>query len=188
MLWRNNGYQYGLIAQLLHWSIVALVIYQFVLASMAEDLPVSMARLQLLATHKAIGITVLMLMFVRLGWRLVNKVPAIPPSRTRLLAQITHYAFYLLLFAIPLSGWLLSSASNLSVSYFRLFTLPDLVSSSEELAQILKVVHELLNFSLAGMILLHVAAALLHQFRLHDGLLWRMLPGPGVWRRDDNSR
>jgi len=188
MLWRNTGNQYGLIAQILHWIVVALVVYQFVLASMAEDLPVSMARLQLLATHKALGMTVLMLMAVRLIWRLTNITPEIPPSRTRVLAQATHYAFYLLLIAVPLSGWLLSSASNLSVSYFRLFTLPDLVSSNEQLAEILKIVHQSLNFALAGLIALHVAAALLHQFRFHDNLLQRMLPGTRLWRSEDDSR
>jgi len=188
MLWRNTANQYGLIAQLLHWSIVVLVVYQFVLASAFEDLPVSMARLQLLGTHKALGMTVLMLMVVRLSWRLLNNTPEIPPSRTRLLAQVTHYAFYALLFAVPLSGWLLSSASNLSVSYFRLFVFPDLVSSNEELAQLLKVIHETLNFTLAGIVLLHVSAALWHQFRLHDDLLWRMLPGRRLWRRNNNLR
>jgi cytochrome b561 len=181
MLWRNTANQYGLIAQFLHWMIVVLVVYQFVLASAFEDLPVSMARLQLLGTHKALGMTVLMLTVVRLSWRLLNDTPEIPASRTRLLAQITHYAFYLLLLAVPLSGWLLSSASNLSVSYFRLFVFPDLVSSNEELAQLLKVVHETLNFTLAAVALLHLTAALWHQFRLHDGVLGRMLPGPRLW-------
>jgi len=188
MLWRNSDTQYGLIAQLLHWLIVLLVVYQFVLGLQAEELPVSMARLQMLATHKALGMTVLMLMVVRLLWRVVNTVPEIPPSRTRRLAQITHFAFYLLLFAVPLSGWMLSSASNLSVSYFRLFTFPDLLGSNEELAHLLKVIHETLNFSLAAMVLLHVAAALLHQFRFHDPVLRRMLPGAQLWRRNDNSR
>lgn len=176
MHWRNTDDQYGLIAQILHWLIVGLVIWQFVLGWRAEDLPVSMARLQLLATHKALGMTVLMVMLLRLAWRLLDGAPAIPPSRTRLLAQITHYAFYMVLIAVPMSGWLLSSASNLSVNYFRLFTFPDLVGSSEELAGLFKLAHEALTTSLALLIGLHVSAALLHQFYFRDSLIRRMLP------------
>jgi cytochrome b561 len=82
----------------------------------------------------------------------------------------------MLLIAVPLSGWLLSSASNLSVSYFRLFTFPDLVGSSEELAGLFELVHETLTTALALLILLHLAAALLHQFYFRDKLLRRMLP------------
>jgi cytochrome b561 len=176
MHWRNTNDQYGLIAQILHWLIVGLVIWQFVLGWRADELPVSMARLQLLATHKALGMTVLMVMLLRLVWRLLDGAPTIPPSRTRLLAKVTHYAFYMLLIAVPLSGWLLSSASNLSVSYFRLFTFPDLVGSSEELAGLFELVHETLTTALALLILLHLAAALLHQFYFRDKLLRRMLP------------
>ena len=66
MHWRNTNDQYGLIAQILHWLIVGLVIWQFVLGWRADELPVSMARLQLLATHKALGMTVLMVMLLRL--------------------------------------------------------------------------------------------------------------------------
>lgn len=189
MLWRNTENQYGLIAQLLHWAIVGLVISQFVLAFAFEDLPVSLARLQLLASHKALGMTVLILMVLRLVWRLANTAVDIPQSRTRLLAQLTHYGFYLLLIAVPLTGWLLSSASNLSVSYFRLFVFPDLISSNEHLAAILKTVHKTLNITLAGLVLLHIAGAAWHQFRLGDELLWRMIPSPQLWqRKSDRGR
>ena len=184
MLWRNTPNQYGLITQLLHWSVVALVVTQFVLGSRAEDLPIGIARLQLLATHKAIGMTVLMLMLVRIGWRLANEVPALPPAATNSFARLTHHAFYVLLLAVPLSGWLLSSASNLSVSYFRLFTFPDLVSANQELAESLKVIHETLNFALAALVLLHVVAALAHHFSRHDDVLVRMLPGPRLLDRN----
>jgi len=177
LLWRNTAAQYGVISQILHWSIVALVVTQFVLGERAADMPVSMARLQTLATHKSIGITILGLMLLRLGWRLANPVPTLPPGRTRWLARWTHMAFYLLLLVIPVSGWLLSSASNLTVGYFRLFALPDLVAADQELAGRLKVVHESLNWVLAGIAVVHAGAALLHHFVWRDRVLARMLPG-----------
>jgi cytochrome b561 len=174
--WRNTRTQYGAITLLFHWSIVALVLTQFVLGERAHDLPVSMERLKTLALHKSIGMTIFALMLLRLGWRLTNPTPALPPGRTLALARLTHGAFYLLLVAVPVSGWLLSSASNLSVSYFQLFTLPDLVSANEPLADGLKELHEFLNATLAVLACVHVAAALVHHFWWRDDVLLRMLP------------
>lgn len=183
MRWRNTATQYGAITVLFHWSIVALVITQFVLGERAHDLPVSMERLQTLALHKSIGLTIFALMLLRLGWRLVNPTPALPPGRTRALARLTHVAFYVLLIAVPVSGWLLSSASNLSVSWFRLFTLPDLVSANTSLADTLKELHETLNGTLAVLACVHAAAALVHHFWWRDDVLLRMLPVPASWQR-----
>lgn len=178
MRWRNTATQYGAITVLFHWSIVALVLTQFVLGERAHDLPVSMERLKTLALHKSIGMTIFALMLLRLGWRLTNPTPTLPPGRTRALARLTHGAFYLLLVAVPVSGWLLSSASNLSVSYFQLFTLPDLISANEPLADGLKELHEFLNGTLAVLACVHVAAALVHHFWWRDDVLLRMLPVP----------
>ncbi len=154
------------------------MITQFVLGNQAADLPIGIERLKLLATHKALGMTVLMLMALRILWRLTNAAPALPPARTKTLARLTHHAFYALLLAVPLSGWLLSSASNLSVSYFQLFTFPDLISADPELTSSLKLVHETLNLVLAGLAITHIAAAFLHHFHYRDEVLLRMLPGP----------
>lgn len=178
MQWRNTDSQYGLISQLLHWGIVALVATQLVLGMRAADLPFGLARLQLLAQHKSFGMTVLMLIAVRLAWRLGNQVPASPDMRSwaRHLAHLTHWGFYLLLVAIPISGWILSSASNLTVSWFQLFTWPDLVEVNTVVAERSKTLHHVLVATLVAMIVLHIAAAVLHQFVWRDGLILRMLP------------
>lgn len=176
---RNTPDRYGLVAQALHWLIVALVITQFVLGGMAADLPMGMERLQLLGRHKSIGMTVFMLMLLRLVWRLYSPPPPLPahmPSLQRRLARVNHGLFYAVLLIMPIVGWIASSASNLSVSWFGLFVWPDLVGPDKGLAKTAKDVHSALAGLLAALIALHVAAALRHHWLLRDGVLLRMLP------------
>ena len=183
---RNSTTDFGIVAQGLHWIIVALVIVQFSLGWLADDLPISMRRLVLLSRHKSFGMTLFMLMMLRLGWRLYSPPPPLPEGMPRLqrqAAKANHGLLYGLLFALPIVGWLSSSASNLTVSYFGLFTWPDLVAADEALAQTLKVVHRILGWILLAGIGLHVFAAVWHQFWRHDTVLLRMLPLPRRWRK-----
>jgi cytochrome b561 len=176
---RNSPDRYGSIAQSLHWIIAALIVTQFVLASLAEDLPLGLAKLSMFARHKSVGMTILMLAVARLTWRTANGAPALPlgmKAYERFLAKLTHGAMYLLLFAMPLSGWLMSSAKNYSVSWFGLFTWPDLVAPNEERFHFFKEMHEILATSLFIFALLHIAAALKHHFWNKDDVLRRMLP------------
>src|ERR1700744_670451 len=97
---------------------------------MAEDLPLGSHKLGLLARHKSFGMTILMLAVLRLIWRLFNKPPPLPADMSkieRLLAHVTHIGLYVLLFAMPLTGWLMSSAKNYSVSWFGFFISPALL-------------------------------------------------------------
>src|SRR6202142_2074949 len=122
--------RYGAVAQGLHWIIAGLIVTQFTLGWMADDLPLGMRRLALLARHKSFGMTVLMLAVLRLLWRLLNRPPELPPCMSkaeRNLARDAHAAFYFLLFAMARPGWLMSSAKNYSVSWFGRFTWPNLI-------------------------------------------------------------
>ncbi len=171
--------RYTAIAQALHWIIAALIAVQFTLAWTADDLPLGMHKLALLARHKSFGMTVLMLAVLRLVWRLFNPAPPLPAGMTgieRFLARATHFAFYVLLFAMPLTGWLMSSAKNYSVSWFGLFTWPNLIGPNERSFQILKETHDLLSDVLFAIVILHVLAALKHHFWNKDDVLKRMLP------------
>jgi cytochrome b561 len=173
------------ITQLLHWSIVALVIVQVVLAERAVDLPVSLERLQLFARHKSFGMTVLVLMLLRLTWRLINPSPQLDNRPTlRNLSRATHWIFYGFLLAIPVSGWIFSSASNLSVSWFGLFTWPDLVTRNTALADSARSAHHLLVVCLLVTIGLHALAALTHHFIWRDAVLKRMLPSSKLSKPD----
>jgi len=110
MTLRNTASAYGSIAKLLHWTIVVLIIAQFWLGYSADDLPNGLAKLKLLATHKSIGMTVLMLALVRVVWRLANPVPPPPvttPRWQQLAARTSHLLLYLLLFLQPVTGWIM---------------------------------------------------------------------------------
>lgn len=176
---RNTSTRWGSVAQALHWIIAALIILQFVLGLIADDLPLGLQKLAMLARHKSVGITILGLAVIRLAWRVANPVPELPPTMRpyeRFLAHVTHGAMYLLLFALPLTGWMMSSARNFPVSWFNLVQLPDLVAPDEALYETLNQTHEILAWTLAAVVVLHVAAALKHHFVVKDDVLRRMLP------------
>jgi cytochrome b561 len=171
--------RYSALAQIFHWVIAALIVTQFVLARMSENLPLGVHKLALLARHKSVGMTVLMLAILRLLWRLKHTAPPLPAAMTRferLAARGTHFAFYVLLFAMPLTGWMMSSAKNYSVSWFGLFTWPNLIGKNETAFDFLRSTHDLLSDVLFAIAVLHILAALKHHFWNRDDVLRRMLP------------
>jgi cytochrome b561 len=175
---RNTIARWGSVAQFLHWLIVALIITQVILALRAEELH-GMAKLAMLARHKSVGITILMLAVVRLVWRLINPTPPLPLTLKpyeRFLANVTHAALYLLIFALPITGWIMSSARGFPVSWFNQFQLPDLVTKNRQLYETMLDTHEALAWTLGAVALLHLVAALKHHFVLKDTVLRRMLP------------
>jgi cytochrome b561 len=179
MALRNTTRRWGALAQLFHWLIVALVIVQVTLAEMADDLPNDVRKLTLLARHKSFGITILMLVILRLAWRAANPHPPLPDNLKpyeRKLAHFSHAALYTLLFAIPLSGWTMSSARGFPVSWFGFFQLPDLVPKSRPLYDFLLGTHVSLVCVLGAVVALHIAGALKHHFVHKDDVLKRMLP------------
>jgi cytochrome b561 len=129
--------------------------------------------------HKSIGLTILVLTLVRIGWRLTHTPPALPadmPSWQVLLAKGTHWLFYVLLVAVPLSGWIFSSAGPYPLNWFGLFDIPKLaVEKGSMLAEAAHEGHEIMGQFFIPLLLLHVGAALYHHFRLKDGVLRRML-------------
>ena len=178
---RNTDTVYGSIAQLLHWLIAALILNQFVLARMADGASL-VQQLGIMARHKSFGMTVFALAILRLAWRHTNPLPPPPPGQPRhqqLIARTSHYLMYALLFMLPVTGWSTSSAANFPVSYFGLFTLPDLLAPNESWVEPLRLTHELLFNALAAIVALHTGAALFHHFIVKDGVLKRMIPGLG---------
>jgi cytochrome b561 len=176
---RNTTTRWGSLGQLFHWVIVALIITQFVLATISVNLPLGMAKLAMLARHKSVGITILGLAGLRLLWRWMNPTPELPNTLKpyeRVLASFTHFALYLLLFVMPLTGWAMSSARKYPVSWFSLVQLPDFVAPNRELYETLHTTHAVLAWTLAGVAVLHAAAAFKHHFVLKDDVLRRMLP------------
>jgi cytochrome b561 len=176
---RNTTSRWGSLSQLFHWVIVALIITQFVLATWNASLPLGMAKLAVLARHKSVGITILGLAVLRLLWRWMNPSPPLPNTLKpyeRVLAHISHVALYTLLFVMPLTGWAMSSARAFPVSWFGLVQLPDFVPKDRALYDTLHTTHAVLAWTLVGVAVLHIAAALKHHFVLKDDVLKRMLP------------
>jgi cytochrome b561 len=169
----------------LHWLVAAFVLVQFGFGLYAANLPVSLARLQWLSRHKSLGLAILALMILRLGWRSLNRPPALPdsmPRWERRAAATTHWLLYMFLVLAPLAGWLHASAAGLSANWFGLFQVPDLVPKNTELSDLFKQAHRICVALLALLLLGHVGAALRHAFVLRDGVLYRMLP-PAPWRK-----
>lgn len=177
----NGEPRYGGVAIALHWTGAALVFCGFALGLFMTGLDLSPAKLRYYAWHKWIGVTVFIVAAARLAWRTAVPPPPWPdavPAWQQRAATAVHRALYALMLAIPVSGWLYSSAAGVSVVYLGLVPLPNLVGKDRDVAQGLLLVHQALNFALAAAVTVHVAAALWHRVVLRDGVLARMLP----WR------
>lgn len=169
---RTND-RYDSVAIAFHWSIAALVILNLVSGLVYRPL---------FFTHKAIGITVLALSIGRLLWRLSHRVPPPPsdiPVWQQLAARATHWALYVFIIALPLTGWVMSSATDerRPLTWFGLFDIPYLPLAPSPLGGTAHDAHVLLGWLAAATVALHVAAALRHHLLLRDRLLSRMLPG-----------
>ena len=178
MPFRNTTRSWGSLSKAFHWLIVLLIINQWWIASRADELK-GLAKLEALAWHKSFGLTILMLAVLRLLWRLVNPTPDLTVETRRwerVLARISHVLLYALIFAMPLTGWMMSSAKNYPVSWFKMFQFPDLVAPAEQTFHQMHDLHHLLFGVLVSVALLHVAGALKHHFIDKNDVLKRMLP------------
>nr|WP_314541958.1 cytochrome b [uncultured Massilia sp.] len=165
----------------LHWLIAILIIGAFTLGLVMTNIPgFSMTKLKYFAWHKWAGVTVLLLAALRLLWRLFHRPPelsAAMPAWQRGAAHGLHHLLYVLMFAVPVSGYFYTLAAGFPVVYFNLFQLPVLIERNLELAETLKAVHYWLTMSMAALVVLHAAAALKHAIIDRDGTMRRMLPG-----------
>ncbi len=169
--------RYSSSAIALHWLVALLIFVTFPLGVYMHDLPLSPEKLRLFSYHKWIGITILMLALLRVLWRLTHQPPPLPDSIAawqRHASRIVHGLLYVLILAIPLSGWLMSSAKGVQTVWFGVLPLPDLVEKNRALGELLTGVHQTLNFSLLALVVLHVGAALQHHFIERQPFLQRM--------------
>lgn len=171
--------RYSTGAIVLHWLIAVAVIVNWRIAEAAEHLP-SAEKTEVMANHKALGITILILTLLRLAWRFVKSPPSLAstlkPWEARL-AKTVHLTFYVLLIGLPLGGWLGNSFFGQGVSVFGIFTLPALpVGESPDTGEGIFEVHATFGTVMLVLILLHVLGALKHHFLDKDGNLYRMLP------------
>jgi cytochrome b561 len=164
----------------LHWLIAALIVASFSLGVTMVDIPgLTPTKLKYFSWHKWLGVTIFALACVRLLWRLRHPAPPYLDSMPRWqqkAAAALHFLLYILIIAIPVSGYFYSLAAGVPVVYLGIVPLPVFIGPEPELKAILKQVHYVLNMSLLAAVVLHVAAALKHQFIDRDDVLRRMLP------------
>jgi cytochrome b561 len=163
----------------LHWLVFVLVACAWSLGYYTADLPFSPQKLKYISWHKWLGITIFIVVAFRLTWRLRYPPPAFPLTRplwqSRVAAGV-HWTFYGLLFSIPLTGWLFSSAAGVPTVFLGLIQLPDLVGRDKQLATGLRQVHQTLNWTLLVLVCGHALIALKHHFIDRDDIPRRMLP------------
>ena len=167
------------VAVAFHWVLALLIIANLAFGLYTVNLPLSPQKLKLFSYHKWVGVTVLLLSAARLLWRATHAAPALPatmkPWEARL-AHFSHALLYVLFFAAPLTGWLFSSAAGFQTVYLGVLPIPDLLSKNKDVAEVLRFAHHWINYTMAAVIVLHVAAALKHHFVDRDDVLTRMLP------------
>lgn len=171
--------RYSRVAVWLHWIIALLIVINLLLGFFHGefDRPV---RAAMMDVHKSTGLTILVLSLARLGWRLGHRPPpfdAVMKAWERGVAQLVHGLFYLLLIALPLTGWMIVSTNGRSTSWFGLFDVAPLPGPrGEDIHEFFEEVHELLAYGILVLLALHVAGALKHHFEGHRHLIGRMAP------------
>lgn len=179
---RNTERRWGGVAQLFHWAMAAGIFGMMALGWTMVNLPMGPTQFRLYALHKSIGITLLTLAVLRLLWRRANPAPPLPPDMApweRRLAGLTHVLLYVLIIAMPLSGYVINSAANFPLTIFGLLQIPNLTPESEWLESVASWTHLTLFWVLSVLLVLHIGGALRHHFLQHDDVLRRMLPGRG---------
>jgi len=179
MNWRNTDGRYGSLSVGLHWLMLLVIAAVYACIELRGNFPKgSDIREGLKTWHFMLGLSILVLVLVRLAVHFIGPVPRIepdPPKWQSLLAKLMHIALYALMIGMPLLGWLTLSAEGKLVPFFGL-QLPSLVGESKSIAGWAKEIHEIggtVGYFLIG---LHAAAALFHHYVARDNTLWRMLP------------
>jgi len=170
--------QYGTTAKIFHWLIVALLVVQYPIGWLLPDLHGNM-KPPIMTFHVSFGILILILIVLRLAWRLTHPVApesSLPPWQ-RLSSEAVHWLLYVLVLATTVTGWLSASFRGWSISLFYLVPLPMLASENESAAEAFDGWHQAMGWTLLAMVGIHVASAMAHLFIYRDRIMQRMLPG-----------
>lgn len=174
----KNPSRYTRTAIAIHWLVAALIIAMLCMGLWMEGLPNDMFKFEVFQLHKSVGLTILLLVGVRLMWRFTHPAPMLPghmPRWQKAGAHVSHVMLYVLMFSMPLSGWAMSDAAGYHPSWFGLLV-PQLIGYNPEAAQLLNQAHGIGANLLWVLLAAHVGAALLHHLWYRDKTLLRMLP------------
>lgn len=172
-MFNNNAENYGSFSKLLHWLmavlIVALLAVGFYMTGLDKEDP---SRGQIYGMHKAFGVLTLMLLVIRIVWLRISPAPVLPAvftAKEKRVVSSVKGVLYLLMFLMPLSGYVMSSAANRPTSFFGLFDLPMLIAENKAIAGAAHQAHEILAFVTIALIVLHVAGVMKHRLKDRNG-------------------
>jgi cytochrome b561 len=174
-----NRLQYGTTAKVFHWLIVALLFAQYLIGWLMPGVHRNMKPGAAMTFHVSIGLTILVLIVLRLAWRLAH--PVVPesslPAWQQLSSEAVHWLLYALVSATTITGWLFASFRGWSMSLFFLAPMPMLAAEDAAIGKTIDGLHQAMEWALLVVIGIHVAAALVHIFIYRDRIMQRMLPG-----------
>ncbi len=178
---KSTSERWGALSRTFHWIIMLLILAQAAIGLTMVNLPKRPSVFAIYNLHKSIGLTILALAVLRLAWRVFDRRPADPPGMPtwqQRTAHMTHVLLYVLIFAVPLSGWLFDSASALRpLHWWGVVTMPSLTGGpAPDWADVTRSLHHFLFWTLVVVVIVHVGAALKHHFIDRDNVLRRMLP------------
>jgi cytochrome b561 len=176
--WKNEANRYGRVSQLLHWLIAVCILFMLGLGLLLGTIPGTW-KASAIAIHESTGVMILLLVLLRVCWRLIALHPRLPDDIHPLQVFVSkgaHALLYILMIAMPLSGWTMSSALGKPVLLFRVLALPNLIEKDRDLGVTLKNLHGTTSYVLIAMIVLHILGALYHHCIRKDDVLKRMLP------------
>jgi len=176
---KNTANTYGVVAKSFHWLLFLILTFSVVVGNFLASMPKGAEKLQAAGMHKSFGVVLLMLIMLRLVWRLINETPRLPDETTAgkaFWAKAMHRGLYVLMFAQPLSGIMMSQAAGIPVSFFGLFECPVFLNKDPELAKTFLSVHGTVWILLVISVIGHAGAALNHHFIKKDNVLKQMTP------------
>ena len=177
---KNTANTYGVVAKIFHWLLFLMLTFSIVAGNFLASLPKGAEKLQAAGMHKSFGAVILMLVMLRLMWQLINETPRLPDATAAgeaFVAKAMHWGLYVLMFAQPLSGIMMSQAAGFPISFFGLFEFPVFLDKNPELAKTFLSVHGTVWILLVISVLGHAGAALHHHFIKKDNVLKQMTTG-----------
>lgn len=177
---KNTAITYGVVAKSFHWLLFLMLTFSIVAGNFLASMPKGVEKLEAAGMHKSFGAVILMLIMLRLVWRLINETPRLPDETTAgeaFIAKAMHWGLYALMFAQPLSGIMMSQTAGIPVSFFGFFEFPIFLDKNPELAKTFLSIHGTVWTLLVVSVVGHTGAALRHHFIKKDNVLKQMTIG-----------
>lgn len=172
---KNTENTYGRVAKIFHWMLFMMLSFSIIAGNFLASLPKGPEKMEAAGMHKSFGAVILMLIMLRLLWKLTNKTPQLPAEAFA--AKAMHWGLYALMFAQPLSGIMMTQSAGFPVSFFGLFEFPVFLAKNPELAKTFLSIHGTVWIVLIIAVVGHAGAALHHHFIKKDNVLKQMTRG-----------